>query len=310
MSLKGTTLVFHFCLTIILAIVCGITFPQTGISSNYIPLMIGVMLFFNFLDVKIYFRELQLKVLFLTFFLSAFAMPVFVYYLLSLGFEQSYRIGLLLIACAPTGISTLVIGQYIKGTNYNLVLNHFIFITFCSMFYIPIILKLMLNETVEFEILPFNIIGQMSALVVFPYFASRTIVYFFKLRGLLWLKKMSKGVTLVLLFGVIMVSIGKINDRVVWSTESLWLSLSILAIFLIHGGLGYGFGCLWKSTELKNTLPIICSSRNIQLVFAIAVLNFSPLTYVPIILGIFFHHLTNAFWLWMSGKSRSHEGFN
>ena len=272
--------------------------------------MIGVMLFFNFLDVKIHFRELHPKVLFITFFLSAFIMPLFVYYLLSLGFEQPYRIGLLLIACAPTGITTLVLGQYIKGTNYNLVLNNFIFITFCSIFYIPILLKLLLNETGTFEVFPFAIIGQISALVIFPYLLSQTIVYFFKQRWLVWLKKMSKLVTLLLLFAVIMVSVGKIADRLVWNAESLRLSLTILAIFLIHGGLGYGFGYFWKSFELKNTLPVICSSRNMQLIFAIAVLNFSSLSYVPIIIGIFFHQLTNAFWLWILSNRRIHGRSN
>ncbi len=295
-------MVFFFCVVIILAIICGINFPQTKIYSDLIPLMIGVMLFFNFLNVKVHFRELHTKVLLLTFFLSAFAMPVLAYYFLGRRFEEPYRIGLLLIACAPTGITTLVLGQYIKGSNYNLVLNNFLFTTFCSMIYIPIILKLILSETVKYEILPFAIIGQMFALVVFPYFASQMIVHFLKQRWFSWLKKISKGLTLLLLFGVIMVSVGKIADQFVWTAESLWLSLSILVIFLIHGGLGYGLGCFWKSAEIKNTLPFICSSRNIQLVFAIAVLNFSPLTYVPIIIGIFFHHLTNAFWLWILGK--------
>lgn len=79
--------------------------------------MIGVMLFFNFLDVKIHFRQLYTKVLPLTFILSAFVMPVFVYYFLSIGIEEFYRIGLLLISCAPTGITTLVLGQYNKGSN-------------------------------------------------------------------------------------------------------------------------------------------------------------------------------------------------
>ena len=68
---------------------------------------------------------------------------------------------------------------------------------------------------------------------------------------------------------------------------------------------GYAIGWMAGNTELKTTLPFICSSRNIQLVFAIAVLNFPPLTYVPLILGIFLHHLTNAFWIWILGRNQS-----
>jgi predicted Na+-dependent transporter len=108
-----------------------------------------------------------------------------------------------------------------------------------------------------------------------------------------------------LLFGVVVTSVGKVADQLVLSANSLWLAVLVLAIYLIHGGLGYVIGWFRDNAELKMTLPFICSSRNIQLVFAIAVLNFPPLTYVPIILGIFFHHLTNIFWLWVLNKIKA-----
>jgi predicted Na+-dependent transporter len=117
-------------------------------------------------------------------------------------------------------------------------------------------------------------------------------------------KIISQGFTLLLLFGIIVVSVAKVADQLVWHADSMRLAVLVLAIYLIHGGLGYAIGWVWGSAELKMTLPFICSSRNIQLVFAIAVLNFSPLTYVPIIMGLFFHQLTNAFWLWVLGKSQ------
>jgi predicted Na+-dependent transporter len=122
-----------------------------------------------------------------------------------------------------------------------------------------------------------------------------------------WLVKhpnISKGSTLILLFCIVGVSIGKVADQLTWNANSMWLAIVVLAIYLIHGGLGYAIGRVWNNAELKMTLPFICSSRNIQLVFAIAVLNFSPLTYVPIIMGLFFHHLTNAFWLWILGRNQ------
>ena len=118
-------------------------------------------------------------------------------------------------------------------------------------------------------------------------------------------KIISKGFTLLLLFCIIVVSIGKVADQLAWYADSMWLAVLILAIYLTHGGLGYAIGYVWGNNELKMTLPFICSSRNIQLVFAIAVLNFPPLTYVPIIMGLFFHHLTNAFWLWILGKNQT-----
>ena len=270
----------------------------------YIPYMIGVMLFFNFLDVKIQFRRSYPWVLLITLFLSAVAIPVFAYYILSVGFTAPYRIGLLLVACAPTGITTLILGRYIKGSNYNLVLSNFLFTTFGSMFYIPILLKFVLNETVKLETSPYTLLGQMALLVILPYILSQTIVHLLHQQWLIKHKIISKGFTLLLLFCIIVVSIGKVADQLAWHADSMRLAVLILAVYLIHGGLGYAIGWVWGTAELKMTLPFICSSRNIQLVFAIAVLNFSPLTYVPIIMGLFFHHLTNAFWLWILGKNK------
>ncbi len=297
-------MVLLFCLTIILAVIFGLGFPQTGNHAVYIPYMIGVMLFFNFLDVKIQFRRSYPWVLLITLFLSAVAIPGFVYYILSVGFTGPYRTGLLLVACAPTGITTLVLGRYIKGSNYHLVLSNFLFTTFGSMFYIPVLLKFVLNESVRFETSPYTLLGQMALLVILPYILSQTIVHLLHQQWLIKHKIISKGFTLLLLFCIIVVSIGKVADQLAWHADSMWLAVLILAIYLIHGGLGYAIGWVWGNAELKMTLPFICSSRNIQLVFAIAVLNFSPLTYVPIIMGLFFHHLTNAFWLWILGKNQ------
>jgi len=296
-------LVFLFCLAIILAVIAGFGFPQSGKYAIYIPYMIGVMLFFNFLDVKIQFRRSHPRVLLLTLLLSAVVIPGFVYFILSVGLPAPYRTGLLLVACAPTGITTLVLGRYIKGSNYHLVVSNFFFITFGSVFYIPILLKTFLNEAVKFEASSFTLLGQMALLVLLPYILSQTIVRLLHQQWLVKHKIISKGCTLFLLFGIIVVSVGKVADYLVWRADSIWLTVVILAIYLIHGGIGYIIGCVWGNSGLKMTLPFICSSRNIQLVFAIAVLNFSPLTYVPIIMGIFIHHLTNAFWLWILGKN-------
>jgi predicted Na+-dependent transporter len=92
------------------------------------------------------------------------------------------------VACAPTGITTLILGRYIKGSNYQLVLNNFFFTTFASLFYIPIILRLVLSEAVKFDISPYTLFGQMTLFVVLPYILSRTVVRLFHhLTNAFWL---------------------------------------------------------------------------------------------------------------------------
>ena len=267
--------------------------------------MIGVMLFFNFLDVKFQFRRSYPWVLLITLFLSAVAIPVLIYYVLSVSFSGLYRTGLLLVACAPTGITTLVLGRYIKGSNYYLVLNNFFFINFGSVIYIPVLLKTVLDQAIRLETSPYVLIGQMALLVLLPYILGQTIVHLLHQQWLVKQKYISNGFTLLILFCIVGISIGKVADQLMWHTNSIWLAAMVLAIYLIHGGIGYTIGWICNNSELKRTLPFICSSRNIQLVFAIAILNFPPLTYVPIIMGIFFHHLTNAFWLWILDKHQS-----
>lgn len=292
-------MVVIFCLVIVAAVIAGITFPTMGNFTEYIPYLIGLMLFFNFMDVKVNWQRSNLKVLLVTLLMSAAFMPLFAYHVLSRGFISQYRSGLLLVACAPTGITTLVLGQYIRGSDFNLVMSNFFFTTVCSMLYIPILLKSVLTESVIFARPPLAIIGQLALLALLPYILSSAFSRIVGPGRLINIKKIAGAITLALLFCIVAVSIGKVTDQLTWRAESLWLALSILAVYLIHGGLGYLIGWLWGNPALKITLPFICSSRNMQLVFAIAVLNFPPLTYVPIIMGVFFHHLTNAFWIWI-----------
>jgi hypothetical protein len=221
-------LVLLFCLTIILAVVIGFCFPLLGDQAVYIPHMIGVMLFFNFLDAKVQIRRSYPWVLLITLFLSAVAIPGLVYYILSIGFTAPYRTGLLLVACAPTGITTLILGRYIKGSNYNLVLSNFFFITFGSVFYIPMLLKFVLNADVQMETSPFTLLGQMTLLVILPYILSRITVHLLHQQWLIKYKNISKSATLLLLFGVVVTSVGKVADQLVLSANSLWLAVLVL----------------------------------------------------------------------------------
>lgn len=297
-------MVLLFPLAIGLAVVIGLGFPQTGKYADYIPYMIGLLLFFNFLDVKIQLRRSYPGVLLIALFLSAVAVPGLTYYLLSVPFAGPYRTGLLLVACAPTGITTLVLGRYIRGSNYNLVLGTFFFITFASVFYIPFLLNIVLDQDVRIETTPFTLLAQMALLVMLPYLLGQVVVRVLRQQWLVDNPNISKGASLFLIACIVEVSIAKVADQMTWNTESLWLAVIVLAIHLIHGGLGYAIGRIRKNDELQQTLPLIWSSRNIQLVFAIAVLNFPPLSYVPLLMGIFFHHLTNAFWLWILGRTQ------
>jgi predicted Na+-dependent transporter len=116
------------------------------------------------------------------------------------------------------------------------------------------------------------------------------------------IKKIPKFVIPFLIFFIISTSIGSAAGQLKWNLTLLRLSVSVVGIYLLHAGLGYFAGSLIGKKELRNTLTLISSSRNSQIVLVLAILNFSPLTAVPIVIGIVFHHISNAFWLWMLQK--------
>ena len=259
--------------------------------------MILFMLFFNFLDLKIDPHRLLRKELFITFFLSIVVMPSVTFYALSVGFEPSYRLGLLLVACSPSGVMGIILIQYLAHRDYDLAFSNLLFTTFGSIIFIPMVLKLLLGQMVRIEMRP--IIVQMAVLIVIPFLATRFVNRFLPANRLLLIKKSSKYVIPALIFLIISTSIGSAASQLKWDLTLLKLSVSVVGIYLIHAGIAYSIGSLIGRKELKNTLTFISSSRNCQIALALAVLNFPPLTAVPIIIGIVFHHITNAFWIWM-----------
>lgn len=259
--------------------------------------MILLMLFLNFLDLKITPKRLLRKELLITFFLSVIVMPSITYYVLSIGLEASYRMGLLLVAISPSGIMGIILIRYITYRDYNLAFSNLILSTFTSILYIPIILKLLIGQTVIIEIRPLMV--QTAILIILPFLSTRLIIRFFPNKQLQLIIKIAKYITPFLIFLIVSVSIGSAASQVKWDLALLRLSVSVLGIYLLHAGFGYFAGSLIGKKELANTLTFISSSRNSQIVLALAILNFSPLTLVPIIIAIIFHHITNAFWLWI-----------
>ncbi len=282
---------------VLAGIACGLLLPGIGQYSHQIPLMVGIMLFCNFLEVKVALHRLLRRELLATFLLSAVFMPLFVYYIMAAGVQDPYRTGLLLIACAPTGITSTVLGRQIRGSDSDLIFGNFFFLTLGSIFYIPAVLEFLLGASREIRMVP--IILDTAMLVLIPYFASWPVLTYLLPRWPTWTKQIPRGLVLLMLFLVIATSISVAARDIEWNRDLLTLSVLILGIYLLQGGLGYLAGWLVGGKGVRNTVAFISSSRNPQIVLAVAILNFTPLTVFPILLAVFFHHLTNVFWLWL-----------
>ncbi|MDF1591983.1 MAG: hypothetical protein P1P89_10750 [Desulfobacterales bacterium] len=286
-----------FYISITLAVAGGLLFPALGAFSGLIPVMIAGMLFINFLDAKIDMAHVFRKELLITFFLTVFFMPFITHNLLSIWFEAPYRVGLLLVACAPTGVMGIILIRYLQHRDFHLAFSNFLFSTFGSILVIPFVLKLFLGETAPIESRP--ILIQTAALIIIPYIATRLVERFCRKTLQQSIKKTAVFLTPVVVFMIVSTTIASASDDLKWNMTLLSLSSCVFAIYLLQGSLGYLAGYLLRKRDIKNTLALIASSRNCQIILAVAILNFSPLTAVPIIIATIFHHLMNAIWLWV-----------
>lgn len=279
------------------AILCGLLFPVAGKYTGAIPYMIALMLFFNFLDLKIDHRRIFRKEMAVTFLFSFVVMPLITYYGLSFGIEAPYRIGLLLVACAPAGIMGIILIRYVKSSDASLAFNNLLFTTFGAILCVPVLLKLFVGRTIIIEIRP--IIVQTTLLVILPFLAARAVNLLLTEKLLQGIRKSSGFALPLLVFFTVMIAIGSTSDELIWDLGLVHVTLSTLGIYLLHAGLGFWAGNLIGGKELRNTMTFISSSRNCNFALAIAILNFPALVTIPIVIASIFHHTMNAFWLWV-----------
>ena len=114
--------------------------------------MIGFVLFLNFLETELKWQRFFRGELLVTDSFSAVFMPLVVYYVLSSGLNPAYRIGLLLTAIAPSGVMMLAISRFVPNKDYNLILSNFLFTTFGSILYIPLMLKWLVGAAIQIKI--------------------------------------------------------------------------------------------------------------------------------------------------------------
>lgn len=277
--------------------ISGLTLPHFSVVTPFVPYLIAFMLLINFIDIKMHYKNLFRPELIVTFLLTVVIMSSLSYFLLARPFQEPYQIGILLVSLSPSGIIMLVLSRFVPEINYDLIFSNFLFMTFGSIIYIPFVVQLFVGESIKLDGL--GLFTRTAMLILCPFFASRILFklpWSFVLDGL---KKGSKPVLILLIYFIIAGSLSGITDSIIWESSLLGLSGVILSIYLIHSGLGYLIGCAIGDKSTRRTLAMISASRDTQIMIALALLYFPPLAVVPTKLSAFFHHTTNALWLWL-----------
>jgi len=287
-------------IAIIGGILFGIFVPQLQAYKPAVPYLIGLMLAFNFLEIKFSWQNFFRRELSVTLLLSAVIMPIIVYYLLSRGLYPEFRVGLLITALAPSGVMPLVFGRFVKYIDYDLVLSNFLITTFGSILYLPAMVKLLAGTNIDIP--SGNLLIKTALIILAPYGVSILMKKTLKKNPLSIIKKYVNVIILVSIFIICSIVGSSASGNLVWSKGLIQLVILVFAVYLVQGGLAYIAGVFLWDKPIRNTLALISSSRNNQITLGIAILNFPPATAIPCIIGFLFHHLTNAIWLWLFRK--------
>jgi hypothetical protein len=261
---------------------------------------VAFLLFLNFLSIEIKWHRIIRRELLITLPLSALLMPLLYYNVLSKGLNPSYRIGLLLVSMAPSGLMTLVLSPYVLYKDYDLILSNFLFTTFGCIFYVPFMVNWLVGATVKINTT--YLFFQTAAMILIPYLLSVLMTKILSWDKITIIKRLSKPVIPTVLFIVIAVSISRTIWEIAWDQTLLRLAPLVLSITIIQGGAAYLAGFVLWDKSIRNTLAIVASSRNVQIMLGIAIINFPATVVIPCILAIIFQHINNAVWLWLFRK--------
>ena len=282
----------------------GLTYKPIGSFKPIVPFIIGILLFFSFLNIKLQLKSLIRKELMITLLLASTISPILAYYVFSFSLGPELKIGLVLVASAPSGIIMLILSEYVEKKDSQLIVSNFFLTHFAVIIYLPILLKALIASTIEFS--QFNLLLQAMLLVVVPFSLAATTQRVLKTASLEKLIKAKKIIVPALVFMVISISIAKARSQFDWQLDLLMILPAVLAVYLAQGTLAWLAGrLLKKGVAVSNTLALVSSSRNIQFMLAIALLNFSAKTVIVLIVGIVAHHITNILWLTLLGKKEN-----
>jgi hypothetical protein len=297
---RSTNMMYLFYLVLFSGIGCGFLFPQLGAYRYAVPYFIGFTLFLNFLEITVRWDKFLRVQLCVTFLLSTFIMPFLYYKVLSTGIDEGYRIGVLLTAVAPGSVIMLILSRFVPYKDYNLILSNFFFTTFGSILYIPVVVKWFVGATVEVDIT--QLFFRTAALILIPYSMSVVMKKTMSPEVTLRVRAFSKGFILLPIFIVVTLSMSGAAQQMVWDRTLLTLAPLIFSIFLVQGGLAFLVGRLFWDKNIRNSLALMASARNVQLMLGIAIINFPPLAAVPIVLGIIVQNINHVLWLWLLRK--------
>ena len=286
---------------IILALVTGSLFDSLSQVKYLIPYIIVYLLLLNFTKVTLSFKDLLKKEVLVTIGLSGIVMPFITWYIVSWQATLELKYGLLLLSIAPSGIMMLVLSKYVHPVEKSLIVVNFFITHLASIILIPVVINHFIGTNIKLNLggLIIKTMFMVGTPLIMSFFLK---LNFFRIVKLVFVSS-EKIILPLAIFFVISIAVASASDKIGFSWVLPEVFARVLLIYLIQGSLG--FLCGWfffKKLSVVNTLTLISSSRNSQFMLAISALYFSSFVGMVIVIGVFAHHITNAFWIFLLTK--------
>jgi BASS family bile acid:Na+ symporter len=293
-----------FLILLALSVALGLGVPSGGHLKFLLPWLLGTMLFFNFLEIRIRFQDLFKRELIYYPLMVLVLLPALIY-LLSFPLDKELRMGLFMIAIAPTAIGASVITA-LTGGNILLTVSNTVISNLLSIVYYPLLIRLYFHSSeLTIPVLPMMI--HLALVIVIPFalsFAFRELRK--RIRGLdPFLTRAGRIAPFLLpLLVYIAASSSSKELRLLAPQVLITAGLFTLGVAVLYFAAGFLTG---RNLPDRLSLAGSFGQKNTGLCILLAVNNFSPLTAVPATLYILFHHLIYMVLIGVTGAKKKKQ---
>ncbi|MEK6796834.1 MAG: bile acid:sodium symporter [Spirochaetota bacterium] len=287
---------------LIASITAGFFFPQGSGLKPWMPFVLGIMLFFNFLSLT-YERRRFVRAELLVFPLLAWGiLPPLVLLIARIFFPPEIASGFFLAVITPPAISAVVMASLMGGERELPIVNSVVFNLLSPIAYT--VLAGLYLSALSVHVPVRAIITEVGLVVLVPFVFSLIIRRIPPVCRTL--TRVSTFYNPFSMMVVVYTSAALAAPRI--KTLSVPMVLAILSGVFIIACIFYSAGLfLGNGPTHRRSFAVAVGQKNVGLGMMVAVNNFSPLTAVPVMLYLVSHHLINGILL-ISGSRRAHTG--
>lgn len=278
-------------------IILAILFPVGQHLKPFLPILLAVLLFFNFYSINFERKHFFQREILIYFLVVLVIFPGLVF-IATKHISPHFRIGIFLTTITPAAISGSIVVRLLEG-NMGISVANILLYNLLSPLSYSILTKLYFNKS-ELTIPAEQIIVKLLLLLFIPFLLAAFVKKIPQLtHPLRTISAYINFLFLLILFTAISSSSAQL--RIIPGTELMLLIAYVFVIAVMLYASGFVFG---KDAASKSALAVNMGQKNISLCIWLALANFGPLTTIPPTLYIIIHHLLNSLLILLSSRNK------